>query len=156
MVPHSSILMFYRFSGDLITSYWYVIDSHVTSFQHTAILLILRWPHSSTLSIIILMGPFTMPAHWSIIDSHGTFYHASTLKYYWFSWDLILAHWSIIDSHGTLYHASTLKYYWFSGDLILAHWSIIILMGPFTMPAHWSIIDSQVPLFLHSVLHCWL
>jgi hypothetical protein len=103
--------------------------------SHTAeVLLILRWHHSSTLKYYWFSGDLIL-AQWSIIDSQVTFYHASTLKYYWFSGDLILAYWSIIVSQVTFYHASTLKYYWFSGDLILVYWSII---------------DSHVTSFQHS------
>jgi hypothetical protein len=70
-LTHSSILMCYWFSGDLFLSYWCVIDSQVTSFQHTDVLLILMLPHSS-----ILMC-------------------------YWFSCDLIPAYWCVIDSQVT-------------------------------------------------------
>ena len=43
------VLMCYWFSCDLFPACWCVIDSHVTSFQHTDVLLILMWPHSSIL-----------------------------------------------------------------------------------------------------------
>jgi hypothetical protein len=83
--PYSSILKYCWFSGDLkycwlsadlMLAYWCVIDSHVTSFQHTEVLLIPMVPHSSILSdvLLILMWP-----------------HSSILRYCWFSGDLILA-----------------------------------------------------------------
>jgi uncharacterized membrane protein len=46
MVPHSTILMCYWFSCDLIPAYWSIVDSHGTSFHHTNVLLILMQPHS--------------------------------------------------------------------------------------------------------------
>jgi capsular polysaccharide biosynthesis protein len=36
-----------QYSNTFQHTYWCVIDSHVTSFQHTEVLLILRWFHSS-------------------------------------------------------------------------------------------------------------
>ena len=42
-------MMFYWFSLYLILAYWCVIDSRVTSFQHTEVLLILRWLHFTIL-----------------------------------------------------------------------------------------------------------
>ena len=138
MVPYSTILMCYWFSWYLIPAYWCVIDSPVTLFQHTEVLLILRWSEI----LLTLRWP-----------------HASILMCYWFSCDLIPAYWSIVDSHGTSFqhtnwcvifshvtssqhtnvllilrwpHPSILMSYWFSWDL---------------MPAYWSIIDSEVTSF---------
>ena len=144
MWPHSSILICYWFSCDLIPAYWGIVDFLVNSFIHTNVLLILRWPHSTILMcyyfswylfhhinvILILMG-----------------HHANILKYYWFWCGFIPVYWCVIDYHGTSFqhtnvllidsrvtlfqhnmllilmgpHASILKYYWFSGDLILAY-----------------------------------
>jgi apolipoprotein N-acyltransferase len=73
MVPHSTILMCYWFSCDLISAYWCIIDSCVTLFQHTEVLLILMVPHS-----IILMC-------------------------YWFSWYCIPAYWRVSNSRVTLF-----------------------------------------------------
>ena len=104
--------MCYWFSGDLIPAYWCVIDSQVTSFQHTDVLLTLRWPHSSILMCYWFSG-YLIPAYWGIIDSHGTAFqltnvltilvwpYSSILKYCWFSGDLMLAYWCVIDSHVT-------------------------------------------------------
>jgi hypothetical protein len=53
----------------------------------------------NTKVLLILMGPFTMPAHWCIIDSQVTsFQHTDVL---WFSCYLILAYRCVIDSHVT-------------------------------------------------------
>jgi hypothetical protein len=68
---HSSLLMCYWFSGYLIPAYWCVIDSHVTSFQHTDVLLILRLPHSSILMCYWFSG-YLIPAYGCVIDSHVT------------------------------------------------------------------------------------
>ena len=43
------IVMCYWLACDLIPAYWCAIDWHVTSFQHTDVLLIGMWPHSSIL-----------------------------------------------------------------------------------------------------------
>ena len=135
MVPHSTILMCYWFSCNLIPTYWCVIDSYDTAFQLTDVLTILVWPYSSILKYCWFSGD---------------------LKYCWFSGDLMLAYWCVIDSHLTSFqhtevllilmvphssiptdvllilmwpHSSILVCYWFSCDLI---------------PAYWGIVDSQV------------
>jgi hypothetical protein len=71
MWPHSSILMCYWFSLDLIPAYWCVTDSRVALFQHTEVLLILRWSHSSII-MCYWFSWYLMPAYWSIIDSQVT------------------------------------------------------------------------------------
>ena len=70
--------------------------------------------------LLILMGP-----------------HASILKYYWFSGDLILAYQCIIDFHGISFqhidvllilmwlHPSILMFYWFSCYFITAYRGIV-------------------------------
>ena len=127
MWPHPSILMFYWFWWYLIPEYRCVIDSHMTSSQHTNVLLILMWSHSSILMFLILLWP-----------------HSSILMYYWFSCEIIPAYWNIVDSHGTSFHhtivllilmrshSSILMCYWFS-------W--------YPIPAYWCVNDSRVALF---------
>jgi hypothetical protein len=163
-------------SGDLILAYWCVIDSCVTLFQHTEILLILMVPHS-TIPMCYWFSWDLIPAYWCVIDSDGTAFqhtdvltilvalfqhtevllilrwpHASILMFYWFSCDLIPEYWSIVDSHGTSFqhtnwcvifshvtssqhtnvllilrwsHPSILMFYWFSWYLIPVYWCVI-------------------------------
>jgi hypothetical protein len=71
-----------------------VIDFHVTSCQHTKVLLILRWPHSSILMCYWLSW-YLIPAYWRVIFSHVTssqhtnvllilrWTHPSILMFYW-------------------------------------------------------------------------
>jgi hypothetical protein len=47
-------------SWDFIPAYWNIIDSHVTSFQHTEILLILMWPYSSILKYCWFSGALVL------------------------------------------------------------------------------------------------
>jgi hypothetical protein len=130
-LSHSSILMRYWFSGYLILVYWCVINSQVTSFQHTDVLLILRLPHYSI------------------------------LMYYWFSGDLIPAYLCVIDSQVISFlhtdvllilrlpHSSILMCYWFSGDLIPA-FLICYWFSGYLILAYWCVIDSQVTSFQHT------
>jgi hypothetical protein len=127
MVPHSSILMCYWFSCDLIAAYLCVIDWHVTSFQHSDVLLILMWPRSCI------------------------------LKYYWFLWYLIPVYWCAIDSHVTSFqhtdlllifmwpHSSILMCYWFLWYFTPAYWCYWLSCD--LIPACWSVIDSHVSSF---------
>ena len=101
MWPYSSILMCYWLACDLIPAFWCVIASDVASSQHTNVLLIIMWPHSS-----ILMWP-----------------NSSILKYYWFLWYLnpgtdvlLILMWPL---------SSMLMCYWLSCDLIPAYWCVI-------------------------------
>jgi hypothetical protein len=132
--------MCYCFSNDLIPAYWCVIDSQVTSYQHTEILLILMWPYSRILkhcwfSCVLMCYWFSYdlsPAYWCL---------------YRFSCDLIPAYWCIVDSYSTSFHhtnallilmpphssililmwhySSIIIYYWLSWNLISEYWSII-------------------------------
>jgi hypothetical protein len=68
------LLMSYWFSWYLIPAYRCVIDSHVTSFQHTNVLLILMVPHSSILIICYWFSYYFIPAYWCGIDSHVTLF----------------------------------------------------------------------------------
>ena len=138
--PHSSILMFYWFSYNLITAYWGIVDSNGTSFHHTNMLLILIYGTAFQHKLFILIYGTAFQHKLLII----MWPHSSILRCYCFSCDLIPAYWCVIDSHVTSFlhtdvllipmwpHSSILKYYWFSCDLILGYRSIV---------------DSQLPLF---------
>jgi hypothetical protein len=65
--------MCYWFSGYLFLAYECVIDSQITSFQHTDVLLILRLPQSSILMCYWLSGEL-IPAYWCVIDSQVTLF----------------------------------------------------------------------------------
>ena len=128
--PHSTILKYCWFSWYLIPPYWCVIDSHVTSFQHTdvcywflcglfpaywRIVHVTSFQHTNML--LILVSPY------SCIICYCRF--SSDLKYCWFSSDFILASQCVIDSHVIscqhtnvllilmVSHSSILISYWF-------------------------------------------
>jgi hypothetical protein len=130
MVPHSTILMCYWFSFDLITAYWGIVDYHDasflhinvlwiliygTTFQHIDVLLIFMWPQSSIL-ICYWFSWYLIPAYWCVIDSRVTLFqhtevlfilivpNSTILMCYLFSFDLITAYWGIVDYHDTLFH----------------------------------------------------
>jgi hypothetical protein len=119
MWPYSSILMCYCFSCDLIPSYWGFIHSHVTSFQHTNVLLILIYGTSFQHTDVLLI--FMRP-------------QSSILICYWYSCDLIPAYWCVIDSRVTLFqhtlvllilivpHSTILMCYWLWCHLIPEYW----------------------------------
>ena len=71
MWSHSSILICYWFSCDLIPAYWCINNSHVTPFQHTEILLILMVPHS-TILMCYWFSCYLIPAYWGIVNSQVT------------------------------------------------------------------------------------
>ena len=112
MWPNSSILMCYWFPYDLIPACLCIIDYHVTSFQHTNVLLILMWHYSSILRYYwFLYDP--IPAYYCIVDLYvNSFQHTNVLLIlmsphsiilmsYWLSCDLIPAYLCIIDYHVT-------------------------------------------------------
>ena len=132
--------MYYWFLWYLIPVYWRIVDSQVTSFQYTEVLLILMWPHN-------------IPAYWCVIDSYMTSFpktdvllilmwpHSSILMCYWFSCDLIPAHWSIVDSQVPLFQQndvllilmwphSSIMCYWFSWYLIPVYQSSNLATSP--------------------------
>ena len=148
MVPHSTILMCYWFSCDLIPAYWCIIDCRVTLFQHTEVLLILMVPHS-TILICYWFSCNLIPAYWCVIDSHGTAFqhtdvlailvwpYSSILNYSWFSGDLKYCwlRWP---------HSSILMCYWLSCDLLPAYWNIV------DSPPYSCVIDSHATSFQHT------
>jgi hypothetical protein len=122
MRPHQNQLMCYWFSCDLFPMYWCVIDSHVTSIQHTDLLLIIMWPHSS----IPMCYWFSWWGHMTIkhlsagMRSHENQQHISMLE------------WGIMRINNTLVcwmrspilmwpHSTILRYCWFSWYLIPAY-----------------------------------
>ena len=125
----------------------------------------------NTKVLLILMGPFTMPSHWCIIDSQVTSFqhtevllilrlpHSSILMCYWFSGYLIPAYWCVIDYHVTSFqhtdvlmilmwpHFTIPMCYWFSWYLILQHTDVLLtLMWPYSSNYR-SVVDSQVTSF---------
>ena len=85
MVPHTSILMCYWFSCDLIPEYWCVIDSHVTSLRHTNGVTdyhVISFQHNNVIYIVVVS-------------------HSSILMCYWFSYNHIPAYLSIDDYNVT-------------------------------------------------------
>ena len=131
MSPHSSKLMWYIFSWDLMPAYWSIIDSHVTSSRHTNVLLIFMISHSS----ILMCYWFTYMEPYS-----------SILKCSWLSCELIPAYWCAIDYHMTSFQHTEIL------SILMWPYSSILMCYCFAcdlIPAYRSIIDSQVSLFLH-------
>jgi hypothetical protein len=85
-----------------------------------------HYQHTNVLLILICMVP-----------------RSSILMCYWFSCDLIPAHWSLVDSHGIPFHhtnvllilmrphSSILMCYWFSWYPIPAYWFVNDNMWPY-------------------------
>ena len=122
MWPYTSILKYCWFSGALIPAYWCVSDSHVTSFQHTNVLLILVVPHSSILKYCWFSGDLIIFQNTDVLLII-IWPHSQILMCYWFWCDLIPAYHCVIDSDGTSFqHTSVLLI------LIWPHSSILKLI----------------------------